>query len=419
MQICDEVPGRAVRDHVTGGVNTRQAQAGAADTVGAALHSFWRGRTEPPNLGAQLHFYGMTMKRWKIAGINFDHFHMGDLLRMAANHPRAEVVGISDEKPERMEEAIRKLGITREESFTDYRACLEKTKPDIVILCPAASKHGEWVKNVAPYGVHIMVEKPFAASLSEADAMVKAMSSSKTLMINWPLQWVKSHRKAHELVEAGTIGDVVNVWHFGGNRGPLWHGADKDEKTTEQVAKEKPHSWFYKKAHGGGSLLDYLGYGTTLGTWYQNGLRPIEVTAVVDEPIGLEVDEHSIVVARYAHGLSKFETRWGTFTDPWTLQPQPKCGFVIAGTGGTISSYDYDNYVTVQTRKKAKASQVTAPELKAPNQDPVQYLIHCLEQSKPLEGPVSIRISRIGQEIVDAAVTSAKLKRTVRLNNLG
>ncbi len=211
----------------------------------------------------------MKTKTWRIAGINFDHFHMGDLLRMAADHPQAEVVGISDEQPRRMEEAIRKLGIPREHSFTDYRACFETTKPDIVILCPAASKHGEWVRKVAPYGVHIMVEKPFAATLREADAMIKAMPAGKTLMINWPLQWVRSHRKAYAFVEGGVIGDVLNVWHFGGNRGPLWHGADKEEKTPAQVAREKPHSWFYKKAHGGGSLLDYLGYGTTLDTWYQ------------------------------------------------------------------------------------------------------------------------------------------------------
>jgi predicted dehydrogenase len=236
-------------------------------------------------------------------------------------------------------------------------------------------------------------------------------------MINWPLQWVRSHRKAYELVAAGVIGQVLNVWHFGGNRGPLWHGADKDVKTAEQVAREKPRSWFYSKAHGGGSLLDYLGYGTTLATWYQDGRRPIEVSATVDEPKGLEVDEHSIVVARYAHGLSKFETRWGTFTDPWTTQPQPKCGFVIAGTNGTISSYDYDDYVLLQTRKRPAAYRVDAPATKAPNQDPVQYLIHCLEKGKPLEGPVSIRISRIGQEMVDAAVRSAKLKRAVRLGH--
>ena len=360
----------------------------------------------------------MKKRTWKIAGINFDHFHMGDLLRYAHEHPHAEVVGISDEQPARMEEAVRKLGIAREHAFTDYRACLEKTKPDVVILCPAASKHGEWVKKVASFGAHLMVEKPFAASLKEADAMIAAMPRGKTLMINWPLQWVPSHRKAFELVEAGVIGEVSNVWHFGGNRGPLFHGADKDEKTPAQVAKEKPHSWFYKKAHGGGSLLDYLGYGTTLSTWYQGGKRPLEVTAVVDEPKGLEVDEHSIVVARYAHGLSKFETRWGTFTDPWTIQPQPKCGFVIAGTEGTISNYDYDDYVTVQTRKKPQPHRVAAPAMKAPNQNPVQYLLHCLDAGKPLAGPVSLPISRIGQEIVDAAMHSAKLKRAVKLKEL-
>lgn len=356
-------------------------------------------------------------KRWRIAGINFDHFHMGDLLRFAAEHPRAEIVGISDEQPARMEESIRKFRLPREKSFTDYRACLEQTEPDIVILCPAASKHGEWVKKVAPFGAHIMVEKPFAASLAEADAMIKAVGTGleQRLMINWPLQWVASHRKGYELVAQGVIGEVTNVWHFGGNRGPLWHGADKDEKTAVQVAREKPQSWFYKKAHGGGSLLDYLGYGTTLSTWYQGGRRPIEVTAIVDEPDGLEVDEHSIVVARYAHGLSKFETRWGTYTDPWTIQPQPKCGFVIAGTEGTVSTYDYEDHVTVQTRKKPRPHPVAAPATKPPHQNPVQYLIHCLEKEIPLEGPVSLMISRIGQEIVDAAVRSANSKRTIRL----
>jgi membrane protease subunit HflK len=45
---------------------------------------------------------------------------------------------------------------------------------------------------------------------------------------------VASHRKAHDIVAAGTIGEVLNVWHFGGNRGPLWHGADKDEKTAAE-----------------------------------------------------------------------------------------------------------------------------------------------------------------------------------------
>jgi len=41
-------------------------------------------------------------KIWRIAGINFDHFHMGDLLREVHEHPRAEIAGVCDETPGRI-----------------------------------------------------------------------------------------------------------------------------------------------------------------------------------------------------------------------------------------------------------------------------------------------------------------------------
>src|SRR5205807_5990583 len=125
-----------------------------------------------------------------------------------------------------------------------------------------------------------------------------------------------------------------------------------------EAARQKSRSWWYQKEHGGGSLLDYLGYGVTLGAWYHGGRAPIEVTTVVDQPPGLEVDEHSVTIARYAFGLSKYETRWGTFTDPWILQPQPKCGFVVVGAEGTASAGDYDRTVRIQTRKKPEGYDV-------------------------------------------------------------
>ena len=245
-------------------------------------------------------------KQIKVAGVNFDHFHMGDLLRMAHQHPEVEIVGICDEQPERMQDAASQFQIASERVFTDPETLFANTDVDLVILCPAASKHGEWVKRVAPFGSDLIVEKPFAGSLEEADQMIEASRAEGIrLAINWPLVWVASHRMAKRLIDEGRIGDCIEVHYYGGNRGPLWHVADKVERTAEEVTREKPNSWFYKQSHGGGSLLDYLGYGTTLGTWYMNGRRPMEVTAMVDEPAGLEVDEHSIVVARYESGLSK------------------------------------------------------------------------------------------------------------------
>lgn len=358
----------------------------------------------------------MMPRSWKIAGVNFDHMHMGDLLRMVVEHPNAEIVGISDEQSARMEPVAQKLGIPAERVFADYRKCIETAKPDIVVLCPATAKHAEWTEKVAPYGTHIIVEKPFSATLAQADAMIRAVNAhGRRLAINWPLAWYPSHRTAKRLIDDGLIGDVIEVHYYDGNRGPMHHVADKEATTSEYSAAEKSKSWFYRKAEGGGSLLDYLGYGTTLGTWYQNGRAPIEVTTVVDEPVGLEVDEHSITIARYAHGLSKFETRWGTFTDPWTLQPQPKCGFIIMGTQGTISSYDYESSIRVQSRICPEGRNIAVDVLEPPHQNPIQYVIHQIENDKPIEGPLSPEIARIGQQIVDSAILSASEKRTVPL----
>jgi glucose-fructose oxidoreductase len=356
------------------------------------------------------------MKKWKIAGINFDHMHMGDNLRMAFNHPDVEIVGVCDEEPARMGQAVKNFNIPADRVFTDCRECIERGKPDLVILCPATARHGEYVEKLAPFGVHMMVEKPFAASLAEADRMAAAVrKSGKVLAINWPLVWSAPHVTAKRLIDEGRLGDVLEVHYHGGNRGPLFHGADKVEYDEASALRAKQKSWFYSREQGGGSLLDYLGYGTTLGTWYHNGAKPIEVTCVVDQTEGLEVDEQSVTTARYRRGLSVFETRWGTFTDPWTIQPQPKCGFVIVGTEGTVATYDYEPTVRLQTRAKPQGEQIRVDVLKPPFQDPIQYVLHCIETGEPVKGPLSLEISRIGQQIVDSAVLSAAQKRTVAL----
>jgi predicted dehydrogenase len=357
------------------------------------------------------------MKRpWKIAGINFDHMHMGDLLRQVHEHPHAEIVGISDEQGRRMADAIRNFNLPPERVFTDFRRCLAETKPDLVILCPATADHARWTKLIAPYRTHILMEKPFASTLADADAMIAAMAiTRKQLAINWPLRWYPAHVTTKRLIDEKRIGKVIEVHFYDGNRGPLWHAADKVETTP--TAKRKAASWFYHKSAGGGSLLDYLGYGTTLGTWFMNGRAPLEVTAVVDQPTGLEVDEHCIVVARYETGLSKFETRWGTFTDPWKLQPQPKCGFVIVGTKGTISSYDFEPTVRLQTEANPAGEDLPVDALEHPFHNPVAYVLHCLESGKRVDGPLSPKMARIGQQIVDSAVLSARLRKTVALVN--
>jgi glucose-fructose oxidoreductase len=356
------------------------------------------------------------MKRWRVVGINFDHMHMGDLLREVHEHPQAEIVGVCDKTRSRMDAAIGACRIPSDRVFSDVAACLSDCKPDLAILCPATADHATAVEEVAAHGVDILIEKPFAASLADADRMIAATRRRNVrLAINWPLAWYPPHITTKRLIDAGEIGDVIQVHFYDGNRGPLYHLADKVVVSDDDVKRSKPGSWWYKAASGGGSLLDYLGYGATLGTWYMNGEAPLMVTSVVDAPEGLEVDEHSITICCYRTGLSKLETRWGTFTDPWTLQPQPKCGFVVIGTEGTISSYDFESDIGLQTRAHPEVRRVPVDVPLAPWRKPVEYVLHCKETTIPIEGPLSPALCRTAQRIVDTAVLSAKQKRTLPL----
>jgi predicted dehydrogenase len=261
-----------------------------------------------------------------------------------------------------------------------------------------------------------MVEKPFAASVAEARRMRDAIAGTgRKLAINWPLAWYRSHNTAKRLVDEGAIGELIEVHFYDGNRGPLYHSADKVEVSPEEVERQKPSSWWYKKAAGGGSLRDYLGYGVTLGTWFLNGETPVEVTSVIDEAPGIEVDQHSVTVCRYRRGLSKFETRWGLLTDPWVQQPQPKCGFVLVGTDGSISSYDYDDHVNLQTRRDTAHKRVPVDVLPEGRRAPIEYMLARIADGAPITGPLDPELSLIGQRIVDSAVLSATSKRTVPL----
>ena len=352
----------------------------------------------------------------RIVGISFDHMHMGDLLRQVDAHPEAEIAGIFDPDPARMAAAVQTFGIPPERVFTDFDACMTATQPDLAILCAATADHATYTERLAGYGCHVFVEKPFAASVADARRMIAAMEGTgKRMAINWPLAWVESHVTAKRLIDEGVIGALREVHFYDGNRGPLYHLADKVEVTPEEVERQKPGSWWYKRASGGGSLLDYLGYGATLGTWFMDGAAPLEVTAVTDDTPGIEVDQHAIAICRYAHGLSRMETRWGTFTDPWTIQPQPTCGFTFVGTDGTIASPDYADHVTVQTRAEPRPTPVPVDKLPEGRRNAIEYVLGCIASGAPITGPLDPAVSLTGQRIVDTAARSAAEKRTLAL----
>ena len=204
---------------------------------------------------------------------------------------------------------------------------------------------------------------------------------------------------------------MTEIQFYDGNRGPLYHSHGKIELTP--TIEQKSQSWWYQPETGGGSMRDYLGYGTTLGAWFRDGEIPHSVTAATHVPDGLEVDEQSVVIGHYASGLSVFQTRWGTFSDHWTLQPQPHCGFVVNGTLGSISSWDYDDGVTVHSADGIE--RVPLDDILAEDKTALANTIAHLTTGRPLDAPLTIEMTHAGHRVVEAAVQSAEEGRTVQV----
>jgi predicted dehydrogenase len=353
------------------------------------------------------------VRTWRVVGLSFEHMHMPALLRLVQQHPSAEIVGLCDPIPSRMSSSEQEFGMASSQLFTDVDRCMDSARPDLVILCSAPSNHAPYIEAVSRYGAHVLIDKPFATNLRDADEIIRVMPGRK-LAINWPLAWYPPHITAKRLISEKAIGTVTEVHYYGGNRGPLYHrnGGERDADGSEKAS-----SWWYSQDAGGGSLLDYLGYGATLGTWFMDGAVPREVSTLTRRDPSLEVEDQSVTLVRYDHGISVFGTRWGTLTDPWLCQTQPKNGFVIVGTDGTIASADYADTIMLQTRRDPEIKQVPVDEVQPPYRNPVEYILHCIDTGADIEGPLSPAISRIGQQMIDAAIQSAEQGRAIRVTD--
>jgi len=354
--------------------------------------------------------------KWNVALLGLDHMHAGDNIRDIFACDRAELVGLWDSDDARLNNVGKDTGVSSDRRFNSADELFEKARPDVAVVCSTTQDHTHFVEMAMAAGAHVILEKPFAVDLAAADEMIAASERfGKRLAINWPAVWQPAHQTAYRLITEGQIGEVREIHSYGGNRGPLWHSHDKKETNGAVSPEEKRATWWYRADMGGGSLLDYLGYGATLGTWFRGGGLPSTVTACVHVAPGDEVDEQSVVIAAFPGGLSTYQTRWGTFTDPWTHQPQPQCGYVIVGDEGTISSFDYADHVTVQTRSEPAAHPVVADPLATHNQTFVNNVLDALDRDVDIVGPLSPWTSRSGQRIIDSARQSAQLGQTVPL----
>src|SRR5690606_21875461 len=109
-----------------------------------------------------------------VVGVGSLGFHHARILREV---PGARMVGIFDSNPQRAEEVARELGVR---SFPTIEALLEQVEAAIVAV-PTVSHHGVAMEALRR-GVHLLIEKPLATNLEQADEIVHAASARGLLI---------------------------------------------------------------------------------------------------------------------------------------------------------------------------------------------------------------------------------------------
>jgi predicted dehydrogenase len=89
----------------------------------------------------------------------------------------------------------------------DYRELLKRSDVDLVVIATPDHLHTEIAIATAQAGKSLLVEKPLATSLRDADQIIDAVErSGVTAMTNFNHRWIPSYARAHEEIAAGVIG---------------------------------------------------------------------------------------------------------------------------------------------------------------------------------------------------------------------
>jgi predicted dehydrogenase len=121
----------------------------------------------------------------------------------------ARLVGVADANAERAEEVGKRLGVA---AYRDDSGLLERPDLDAVSIATPDHLHAQSVQAALAAGKHVLVEKPLATDLDEAEAMVvAARDAGRILMVNYSQRFVPEFNWARKQIAEGAIGKPMIV----------------------------------------------------------------------------------------------------------------------------------------------------------------------------------------------------------------
>lgn len=155
-------------------------------------------------------------------------------------HPAAELVAIADASAERANALAREFHV--EKVYTDPAQLLANPDIEAVSIALPNFLHAPTTIAALRAGKHVLLEKPFAMSLSEAEAVVDAAKTSgKIFTVGMNQRFTREAQTVRAICERGELGEIYHAKAY-------W---------LRRAGAPKFGTWFlHKKRSGGGALLD-------------------------------------------------------------------------------------------------------------------------------------------------------------------
>ena len=281
-----------------------------------------------------------------------------------------ELVAGSDINPE----AVAKAAEQGLQGYSDWRLMLDEVQPDIVSICTPPFLHREMAVECLQRGIHVLCEKPMAATLEDAEAMAEAAAQAKAkLMIAYCHRFHGPIMKLKEVLDSGIMGQPV--FFRGAFTGMI-------EFTTNHRAN--------LKMAGGGALMDNGSHAADLYQFLLGKFARVSCRAgtILQQ---METDDVGIILSTGENGC------FGEIIAGYSL-PGEFTEWIITGEKGVLA---LPNYFSGPVRFRPHASQEWQ-EFECDNSQTrfdrmFPHFLECVEQDKePLSNAQSaLHIQRV------------------------
>jgi len=343
------------------------------------------------------HVYAQPLKVG-VAGLNHDHAY-----GLMNQYKKGEVIilGIAEPDTQLAERYKKRYQLPDSLFYNSIAAMLAHIHPDAVLAYNAIAEHIAVVEACAPKGIAVMVEKPLATTVQQAQRMAAlAAQYHIELLTNFETTWYSSNQQIYKMVKEDHAIDSISkmVVHMG-HQGPKEIGCSNDflKWLTDPVK------------NGGGAVMDFGCYGANLMTWLMDGNKPVSVTAItrhLKPAIYPNVDDDATILLEYANGATgiiEASWNWPFGIKDWEVFAEKT--YLHALNGNTLQRRDRDSavYYNLPVKTAAYTSNLV-------------YLADVLSgKIKPGKDLSSLANNVIVVQILEAAKLSAKEGRKIML----